>query len=62
METAATEYGQQHKVLGKDLVSAIRKSAQDSGLPHANGFGKTVPPELDEVIADELRAILEALL
>jgi AAA15 family ATPase/GTPase len=62
VEAAATEHGDQHKVLGKDLVSAIRKSAQDKGLPRASSFGKSVPPDLDQVLVDELRETLEALL
>lgn len=62
VETEATAHGQQHNVLGKDLVSAIRKNAQDRGLSHANSFGKTVPSSLGEKIADELRVTLEKLL
>lgn len=62
VETEATAHGQQHKVLGKDLVSAIRKNAQDKGLSDANSFGKTVPSNSCEMIADELRVRLEELL
>ena len=62
VETAATEHGQQHKVLGKDLITAIRVIAQDRKLSHANSFGKTVPSGLNGVLADDLRATLEALL
>ena len=62
VEATATEHGQQHKVLGKDLVSAIRGIAQGRKLPHASGFGKTVPPGLNEVLAGELCATLEGLL
>jgi hypothetical protein len=62
VETAAIEHGQQHKVLGRDLVSSIRGNVQDQKLPLAGSFGKTVPSGLNEVLADELRATREALL
>ncbi len=59
---AATKHGQQHEVLGKDLVAAIRQIAQGLKLPKADQFGKVVPSGLNEVLADELRVTLEELL
>ena len=60
VETAATPHGPQHKVLGKDLVKAIRAAAQGRNLPGVAGFGKRVPPAMQNSLADELRIILQA--
>ncbi len=62
VKDAATVHGQQHEVLGKDLVAAIRQIAQDRKLPKADQFGKVVPLGLNEVLAGELRITLETLL
>lgn len=56
--TEACKQGNQHKVLGKDLLSAIRKAAQDDGHKAASSFGKSVPPGLAADMADELRTVL----
>ncbi|WP_319568956.1 ATP-dependent nuclease [Cohaesibacter marisflavi] len=58
----ATVHGQQHEVLGKDLVSAIRQVAQEKKLLDADHFGKVVPSGLQDALADELREKLEAML
>jgi predicted ATPase len=60
VEDEATAHGEQHKVLGKDIVSAIRKAAQDRKYQRATSFGKSVPSGLQDCLADELRAILQA--
>lgn len=62
VETAAKQHGDQHRVLGKDLVAAIRKSAQDKKLPGTSGFAKGVPTGLQAGIADDLRGKLEGLI
>ena len=60
VETEAEGHGNQHIVLGKDLVCAIRKKAQDETLLGATSFGKHIPGTLAQPIADDLRAKLEA--
>lgn len=62
VETAAKQHGDQHRVLGKDLVAAIRKSAQDKKLPRSSGFAKGVPTGLQDGIAGDLRDKLEDLM
>lgn len=62
VETAAKQHGDQHRVLGKDLVAAIRKSAQDKKLPRSSGFAKGVPTGLHDGIAGDLRGKLEGLM
>lgn len=59
VEVEVQIHGGQHVVLGKDLVSAIRKKAQDDQLGNVAGFGKQVPAGLPYTIADDLKAILE---
>jgi AAA15 family ATPase/GTPase len=59
---AATKHGPQHEVLGKDLVASIRQIAQGRKLANADHFGRIVPTNFNGVLADELRATLEALI
>lgn len=58
----ACKYGKQHKILGKDLVSAIRKAAQDRGLNNTGHFGKTVPNGLVGHMARDLREEIQQFL
>lgn len=62
VETAAKQHGDQHRVLGKDLVAAIRKSAQDKKLQRSSGFAKGVPTGLHGWIAGDLRGKLNELM
>lgn len=59
VETEAKTHGEQHVVLGKDIVNAIRKRAQDDKLSNVASFGKQVPAGLLEPIASDLKVILE---
>lgn len=61
VETEAKTHGDQHVVLGKDLVSAIRKQAQDAKLSNVASFGKQIPADLAGGIAPDLRGILAHL-
>jgi ABC-type lipoprotein export system ATPase subunit len=59
VETEAQKYGQQHSVLGKDLVAAIRKCAQDRKIASNSVFAKSVPRGYGGFIAEDLKLILE---
>src|SRR5690606_3118945 len=59
VENEACKHGDQHKVLGKNLLSAIRKIAQDDGHKGAGSFGKSVPNGLAVYMAEDLRAVLQ---
>ena len=59
VENEAGKHGDQHKVLGKDLLSAIRKIAQDNGHKGAGSFGKSVPNGLALPMAEDLGKVLQ---
>jgi len=60
VEVEATLHGFQHVVLGKDIVAAIRKKAQDDKLGNIASFGQQIPMGLADAIAPDLKLILEA--
>jgi AAA15 family ATPase/GTPase len=60
VEVEAKIHGDQHVVLGKDIVAAIRKKAQDDKLGNVASFGKQIPAGLATAIASDLKVILEA--
>jgi hypothetical protein len=62
VENEACKHGCQHKVLGKDLLSAIRKIAQDNGHKGAGSFGKSVPNGLAVPMAEDLSTVLQETL
>lgn len=62
VEKEACTHGKQHKVLGKDLVSAVRDAAQKKAYKAATGFGKTVPSGLENPMAKELQKLLHITL
>lgn len=59
VETEATIHGFQHGVLGKDLVTQIRRMAQEKKLDNATSYGKRIPAGIAESIATDLRDILK---
>lgn len=61
VESEAKIHGDQHVVLGKDLVAAIREKAQDNKLRNVANFGKQIPAGLAEGIASDLKGILAAI-
>ena len=54
--------GEQHKVLGKSLISKIRGAAQKKGYAKASSFGKSIPGDLERPLADDLEALLKQTL
>lgn len=62
VEKEATQHGNQHKVLGKDLKAAIRAAAQKKGHKTSVSFGNTIPGGLPAPIAPDLESALRALL
>lgn len=58
VEARASEHGEHYKVLGKTLVSAIRKVAKDRELEGASAFGKIVPKALPFKMSSDLEVIL----
>jgi len=59
VEAEAQIQGIQHSILGKDLLSSIRKAAEDAKLPSFNTFGKLVPEDLNNTLGVDLREILK---
>ncbi len=59
VENEACKYGNQHKVLGKDLLSSIRKIAQDDGRREAGSLGRSVPNGLGVHMAEDLGKVLQ---
>lgn len=59
VETEATIHGFQHGVLGKDLITQIRRMAQEKKLDNATSYGKRIPAGIAESIATDLRDILK---
>ena len=58
VEKEACQHGGQHKVLGTDLMSAIRAVAQGNGNKAATAFGKVVPAGLKYPLAPDLEGVL----
>ena len=56
----ASKQGKHHKILGKNLVSAIREAAQEKTLTGVNTFGKMVPKGINCEIAGDLEVILRS--
>ncbi|MGU3411855.1 ATP-dependent nuclease [Microbacterium sp. M1A1_1b] len=54
--------GQQHVVMGKELLKRIRETAQTSGLHGASSLGKQVPTGMSSELAQDLAAALRAVL
>lgn len=59
VEDEAQIHGGQHVVLGKDIVAAIRKKAQNDKLSNVASFGNHIPAGFAEVIASDLELILK---
>ncbi|MCX8508286.1 MAG: ATP-binding protein, partial [Rhodobacteraceae bacterium] len=59
--TETTQGGRQYAILGKDMLSALRKAAQDQKLAGVNGFGKSIPAGMASCLAPDLRVLLEQL-
>ena len=59
VEDEAQIHGGQHVVLGKDIVAAIRKKAQNDKLRNVASFGNHIPAGFAEVIASDLETILK---
>lgn len=55
-----TSDGAQFGILGKSMVSGIRRAAQDRGLSGSGGFGKKVAPYLIGSFALDLKKLLES--
>lgn len=58
----ATRDGKQFAVLGKKLISELRNVATEQKIANANTFGKSVPPQSQPDLGDDLRAILSSCL
>lgn len=58
----AAKHGNQHVVLGKDLVKAIRGKAQNANYDNYHSFGETLPEGLSNVLAPDLEEILRQAL
>lgn len=58
VEAEVCKHGAQHKVLGKDLVSAIRGVAQRRGNKASNSFANVIPGGLTESLASDLEEML----
>lgn len=58
----STINGPQFKILGKDLVGAIRDEANKVGLKNYQDFGSSIPPSFYGLIAEDLRTALESAL
>lgn len=58
----STINGPQFKILGKDLVGAIRDEANKVGLKNDQDFGSSIPPSFYGLIAEDLKTALESAL
>jgi energy-coupling factor transporter ATP-binding protein EcfA2 len=54
--------GEQFAVLGKAMMSAVRKVSQDQGRAESPKFGKQIPQSLSAPLASDLKALIESSL
>lgn len=57
-----SKHGEHHVALGKDLVSAVRKVAQDNGCSSKSVFAKSIPEAVRGNVATDLHDLLHDVL
>jgi hypothetical protein len=58
--TKLQEHGPQHVYAGKDLITSLRKIAQERGITRVHKIGQEIPKKLHGKFAEDLRNLMQS--